>query len=250
MRTAILSALLAIIPTWLHAGDDPQSASQATQAAAQQPTERAQASAQSAKGAPSAPAGAPAESPGKPAADTDPIKMAAPPEGTKPGAALTPFEKSYVIGPEDQLYINVWGNPQLTGTFIVAPDGRISFPLINELMAAGLTRDQMQNEIVRRLKDGGFLRDPTVTVNVTGFNSKKYSIQGEVNKPGTSPLVVPTTVLEALVNAGGFRDFANKSNIVVLRGDKRFKFNYNEVIKGKHREQNILLEPGDLIIVK
>src|SRR5579871_559453 len=243
MRTAILSALLAIVPTCLHAGDDPQPVPQQ----AVRPTERAQAGAQSPK-AP-VPAGTP-DSPARPANETDPIKMAAPPEGAKTSSSLTPFEKSYVIGPEDQVFINVWGNNQLTGSFVVAPDGRISFPLINEVMAAGLTRDQIQNEIVRRLKEGGFLRDPTVTVNVTGFNSKKYSIQGEVNKPGTSPLVVPTTVLEALVNAGGFRDFANKSNIVVLRGEQRFKFNYNDVIKGKHREQNILLEPGDLIIVK
>jgi polysaccharide export outer membrane protein len=117
-------------------------------------------------------------------------------------------------------------------------------------MAANLTREQLQNEIVKRLKDGGFLRDPTVTVNVTGFNSKKYSIQGEVLKPGPSPLVVPTRVLEALVNAGGFKDFANRKKIRILRGDKTFYFNYEQVVNGKHREQNIYLEPGDLIIVK
>jgi len=183
--------------------------------------------------------------------ETDPLKLAAPmaPNGVKPATAL-PGEKTYVIGAEDQLNIVVWGNQPLSGMFIVAPDGRISMGLINEVTAAGLTRDQLQNEIVRRLKEGGFLRDPTVTVNVTGFNSKKYSIQGEVNKPGSAPLVVPTTVLEALVNAGGFKDFANKSKIRILRGDKTYMFNYNQVINGKHREQNIHLEPGDLIIVK
>ncbi|HLK62547.1 MAG TPA: polysaccharide biosynthesis/export family protein [Bryobacteraceae bacterium] len=240
MRTAILSALLAAFSLSSFAGDDPKVKPQAEQAPAQSPKA-------------TIPAALPADAVGKSmvsaAPETDPIKMAAPADGTKP-PVTTPFDKSYVIGAEDQLSVNVWGNAALTGTFIVAPDGRISFPLINEVLAAGLTREQLQIEIVRRLKEGGYLRDPTVTVNVTGFNSKKYSIQGEVNKPGSSPLVVPTTVLEALVNAGGFRDFANKSHIRILRGAKVYNFNYNQVINGKHREQNILLEPGDLIIVK
>ena len=122
--------------------------------------------------------------------------------------------------------------------------------LINEVMAAGLTRDQLQAEIIQRLKDGRFLNDPTVTVNVTGFNSKRYIINGEVNRPGSSPLVVPTTVMQALANAGGFKDFANKGKIRILRGAKTFMFNWNQVINGKHLEQNIYLEPGDLIIVK
>jgi polysaccharide export outer membrane protein len=255
MRTAILSALLAVIPGCLYATDDSKPEPPAGQAA-EQPLQKADAQPAAQPPKASIPTGLPSdEQPVKPmvptAPETDPIKLAAPPNpnGTKPSAAAS-AEKSYVIGAEDQLFINVWGNPQLSGQFIVAPDGRISIGLINEVMAAGLTRDQLQTEIVQRLKDGGFLRDPTVTVNVTGFNSKKYSIQGEVNKPGPSPLVVPTTVLEALVNAGGFKDFANKSKIRILRGNKTFLFNYNQVINGKHREQNIRLEPGDLIIVK
>jgi len=252
MKTAILSALLAAIPLGVYAGDDPKPNPPAEQAAQQPERVQAQTTLPSPKA--TIPTSLPAEAPAKPvpaAPETDPIKLATPPDyvGAKP--VINPsFEKSYVIGPEDQLFINVWGNAQLTGQFIVAPDGRISFGLINEILAAGLTRDQLQNEIIKRLKDGGFLRDPTVTVNVVGFNSKKYSIQGEVLKPGSSPLVVPTTVLEALVNAGGFKDFANKTKIRILRGDKIFLFNYDQVVKGRHREQNILLEPGDLIIVK
>src|ERR1022692_112275 len=254
MRTAIRFALLVVLPISLCAGRDSEPTPPAEQAA-QQPQQKAegQPPVQSPKA--TIPSGMPSgEQPGKPTApaapETDPLKLAAPlvPNGSQ--HALAPSEKSYVIGAEDQLFINVWGNAQLTGSFIVAPDGRISIGLINEVMAAGFTRDQLQAEIIRRLKDGGFLRDPTVTVNVTGFNSKKYSIQGEVFKPGPSPLVVPTTVLEALVNPGGFKDFANKRKIRILRGDKTFLFNYEQVINGKHREQNILLEPGDLIIVK
>jgi polysaccharide export outer membrane protein len=255
MRTAILFALLAVTPVWVSARGDSKPKPPEEQAA-QQPQQKAeaQASAQSPKA--TIPSGVPnGEQPVKPAIptapETDPLKLAEPmaPNGAKP-AVTTPAEKSYVIGAEDQLNIVVWGNPALSGQFIVAPDGRISMGLINEITASGLTREQLQTEIIRRLKEGGFLRDPTVTVNVTGFNSKKYLIQGEVLKPGASPLVVPTTVLEALVNAGGFKEFANKKNIRILRGTKTFIFNYTQVINGKHREQNILLEPGDLIIVK
>ena len=90
---------------------------------------------------------------------------------------------------------------------------------------------------------------PEVTVGVEKVNSKKYYIQGEVNKAGSYPLVIDTTVLEALVNAGGFRDFANTKKIVILRGTQRLKFNYHDVTHGKNMEQNILLKPGDQIIV-
>ena len=80
-------------------------------------------------------------------------------------------------------------------------------------------------------------------------NSKKYFIMGEVQKTGAFPLIIPTTVMEALVNAGGFREFAKKNKIVIIRGEQRFNFNYNDVYKGKKREQNILLQPGDQLIV-
>jgi polysaccharide export outer membrane protein len=255
MRKAILFALLAVVPGWLSAGSEPQSKPPAEQAVPRPPQQtEAQPPMQSPKA--TIPSGlSNGGQPVKPvlstAPETDPLKLAAPmaPNGAKP-AATPPAEKSYVIGAEDQLFIQVWQNSALSGQFVVAPDGRISMGLINEVMAAGLTRDQLQAEIVKRLKEGRFLNDPTVTVNVTGFNSKRYSIQGEVNKPGPFPLVVPTRILEALVNAGGFKDFANKTKIRILRGSKTFMFNYNQVINGKHREQNIFLEPGDLIIVK
>jgi polysaccharide export outer membrane protein len=256
MRTAILFAILVAIPVWLSAGGDSEPKPPEEQTA-QQPEQKAEAQLPVQSPKATIPTGLPnGEQPVKPLAptapETDPIKLAAPlaPAGAKPAATPPPGEKTYVIGAEDQLNIVVWGNAPLSGQFIVAPDGRISMGLINEVTAWGLTRDQLQTEIVRRLKDGGFLRDPTVTVNVTGFNSKKYSINGEVNKPGSSPLVVPTTIMQALVNAGGFKDFANKSKIRILRGPKTFMFNWNQVVAGKHLEQNILLEPGDLIIVK
>src|SRR5450432_4079007 len=208
MRTAILSALLAVVPVWLNAGDEPKPNPPADRTAIEQQQTESQPAVQSPKtiipGSPQVDAQGKQMMPA--GSETDPLKLAAPlsPDGSKPTIAAA-GEKSYIIGAEDQLHIVVWGNTTLSGDFIVAPDGRISMGLINEVTASGLTRDELQNEIIRKLKDGGFLRDPTVSVNVTGFNSKKYSLVGEVGHPGSMPLIVPTTVLEALVNAGGFK---------------------------------------------
>jgi len=155
--------------------------------------------------------------------------------------------KAYVIGPEDVISVRVWREPDNSGSFRVRPDGRVSIPLIGEIQAAGLTPEQLSDNITKGLEK--VMVRPEVTVGVEQVNSKKYYIQGEVNRPGAYPLVIPTTVLEALVNAGGFRDFANTKKIVILRGTQRLRFNYKEVTKGKKMEQNILLKPGDQIIV-
>ncbi len=155
--------------------------------------------------------------------------------------------KNYVIGPEDMLLIRVWREPELSGQFPVRPDGRISLPLVNELQAAGLTPEQLAAAVVQGL--GKYMTQPEVSVAVVQVNSKKYFVIGEVARPGPYPLTVPTTVLEALVTAGGFRDFANQKKILVLRGAQRLKFNYKDVVAGKNTEQNVLLESGDKIIV-
>jgi polysaccharide export outer membrane protein len=94
-----------------------------------------------------------------------------------------------------------------------------------------------------------YINKPDVTVSVQSVQSKKYYITGEVGRTGSFPLVVPTTILEALTNAGGFREYAKKNKIYILRGKERIKFNYNDVIKGKNLEQNILVENGDYIHV-
>jgi len=161
------------------------------------------------------------------------------------GAPVDP--KSYVIGPEDTLLIRVWREPDLSGQVMVRPDGKISLQLLNELQAAGLTPEQL----TQKISDGllKYMTRPEVSVAVQEVHSKKYFIIGEVQKPGSYPLTIPTTVLEALVNAGGFRDFANTKKIIIMRGTKRFTFNYKDVTKGKHMEQNIMLESGDQIIV-
>jgi polysaccharide export outer membrane protein len=181
--------------------------------------------------------------------ETGPANLAAPKPSADvkiPGAAPVDA-RTYVIGPEDVIFVRVWRDNDVSGQFLVRPDGRISVPLIGDVQAADRTPEQLEKYIAERLSK--FIRDPQVNVGILAVGSKKYFILGEVNKPGAFPLVVPTNVLEALVNAGGFRDFANQSKILILRGDKHFTFNYKQVTRGKKPEQNLLLEPGDKIIV-
>ncbi len=180
----------------------------------------------------------------KPEVGAEPAKLGQP--AAKPAPSGDP---SYVIGAEDVLGISVWGDPRLSCTCTVRPDGRISLALIGEITATGLTPGQLETAIGDQLKQKDILKRPEVTVQVNQINSKKYFLQGEVLRTGAFPLVVPTTVLEALVNAGGFKEFANVKKIEVIRGTDRFKFNYKDVIHGKNTKQNIQLKPGDIIIV-
>jgi polysaccharide export outer membrane protein len=245
MRTAILLACMAAWPAGSYGADDPKPAARTAQEQKAPP-----AAAATKATTPKAPPAADSSKP--PAAQpegSDPTRMAAPapdPNTQPPGA---PNEHTYLIGPEDVLHILVWGNAMLTAPAMVRSDGKITVGLIGEVAAAGETPEKLSKEIADRLKAGGYLLNPKVTVSVQQINSKNFFIQGEVNKPGRYSLIVPMTVLEALVNAGGFRDFANKKDIRIIRGDKQFKFNYNQVIKGKNRDQNIYLMPGDLIVV-
>jgi len=181
----------------------------------------------------------------EPAAKTDGETAVAKTAPPSPAAPVDP--KAYIIGAEDVISIRVWREPENSGQFTVRPDGKISVPLLGEIQAAGLTPERLSVSIAEGLQK--VMVHPEVTVGVERVNSKKYYIQGEVMKPGGYPLVIDTTVLEALVNAGGFREFANTKKIIILRGSERIKFNYHDVTKGKKMEQNILVKPGDQIIV-
>ncbi len=155
---------------------------------------------------------------------------------------------AYVIGPEDLLYVRVWGNAELSGTVSVGPDGMISLQLIDEVKASGLTPHQLEVELAQRLKK--FIVEPEVNVQVLRVNSRTYIILGDgVNRPGIYPLTRPMSVLEALIAGGGFSPFAKKNKIYVLRGTTRFPFNWNDVSKGKKLEQNIQIQNGDQIYV-
>lgn len=160
------------------------------------------------------------------------------------GAPVDP--KTYVIGPEDVLFVSVFHEPDLTGAVAVRPDGKITKPLIGDMQAAGLTPERFAAQLKQAFST--YIRDPDVTVTVAQVNSKRYTVAGEVLRPGPYPLVLPTRVFDALSTVG-FRDFANTKHIIIIRGSQRIKFNYNEVLKGKKLDQNIFLEPGDTVYV-
>ena len=156
--------------------------------------------------------------------------------------------QTYVIGPEDILNVLVWGERDLSGPVLVRPDGLISLPLLDrDVKAGGQTPRKLAEEITGLYAK--IIARPVVSVTVATVNSKKYFILGEVAKPGLYPLVVPTTVMQALAIAGGLKEFADAKNIIVLRGDRQFKVNYKDVIRGKNRQQDIYLESGDMISV-
>ncbi len=175
------------------------------------------------------------------------VTPGAPKPGEDAKTILAVDPTTFQIGAEDVLAIQVWREPDFSRQVIVRPDGKITMPLVGEVQAAGLTPDQLTAKLSESLSK--FLKTPQVLVSVLSVNSKKYFITGEVNRPGSFPLVVPTHVLEALSNAGGFRDFANQKKIFILRKGQKIKFNYKDVIQGKNMEQNILIENGDYIIV-
>lgn len=177
----------------------------------------------------------------------DPPKTVPGPAPTEPTGVAGVDPKTYVIGAEDILYIRVWREPDFTGPEGVRPDGKITLPLIGPMQAAGLTPESLATQLTQALSQ--YVKNPDVNVTISQVLSKRYTITGEVNHPGVFPLVTPVTIFQALSNSGGFRDFANTKKIIVVRGNKRIKFNYKEVLAGKKLDQDISLEPGDTIIV-
>jgi len=167
-----------------------------------------------------------------------------------PRQQLPQVGPSYVIGADDTLAISVWKEPELTNTLPVRADGMISMPLLNDVQAAGLTPMQLAASITEKLKD--YVEDPHVTVIVTAMNSQKIYLTGEVTHGGAMPLTPGMTVLQALAT-GEFRQFANTAKIYVLRhengSEKKYPVNYKKLLKGEASDQNILLKPGDTIVV-
>ncbi len=177
--------------------------------------------------------------------------------GSKPaeaGGKTKADAQPYVIGALDVLSVKVWGQQNLTSMYAVAADGTISMPLIGDLTADGLTREQLRDAISRKLAECCFNNDPEVDVQVEKINSKRYFVYGGVGRAGEYPLIRPTTIMDALSEVGGFRDFANTKKIRIQRTlpsgqTTELKFNYKEVSNGKNMEQNILILNGDRIFV-
>jgi polysaccharide export outer membrane protein len=173
-----------------------------------------------------------------------------PPAGSPAGGCDADAE--YTIGPDDVLNIAVWKEPELTKTLQVRPDGKISMPLLHDVQAVGLTPVQLSQSIAEKLRK--FMNDPPqVTVIVQTINSRRIYIMGEVGRAGAFPMMPCMTVLQALASAGNFSQFANLKSIYILRSENgkqvKYPFNYKDVIKGNRPEQNILLKPGDTIVV-
>src|SRR5277367_1849546 len=175
-----------------------------------------------------------------------------PEAGAKPTVSpAVATEEEYRIGAQDVLRIDVWKEAELTRTVPVRPDGKISLPLLNDVQAAGLTPTQLATVISEGLKK--FINSPQVTVTVNEINSRRVYVTGEVAHAGAFPLLPGMTVLQALSSSGGFSQFAKNKGIYVLRTEdgKQVKhpFNYKEVLAGHKQEQNIILLPGDVIVV-
>lgn len=170
---------------------------------------------------------------------------------TRPSPKPATTDPGYVIGDEDMLDISVWKEPDVSRAVPVRPDGKISLPLLNDVQAEGLTPMQLQQQLTDKLRK--FLTEPQVTVIVTQINSRRVYILGEVNRPGAFPLLPDMTVLQLITTAGGFTQFANTSKVRIVRNENgkqtTYTFNYKEVMAGRRPEQNLVLKPGDSIVV-
>ena len=164
-------------------------------------------------------------------------------------AAVAADSGSYIIGPEDVLYIYVWKEDNLSRTVPVRMDGMISIPLVDDVKAAGLTPLQLKELLLTKLRE--YVDTPDVTVIVTEANSYKVYVQGEVRRPGVMRLRTETSLVQLIVMAEGFTDWADKKKITIIRkeGGKetRIRANYKKIIDGD--EKDIILKSGDIIIV-
>lgn len=175
-------------------------------------------------------------------------------ERTEPSPAVTKTatpDVEYVIGAGDVLHVFIWKEPDLTRNVTVRLDGRITVPLIGDLTAAGRSPASLAAEIRAAL--GRFISSPNVTVEVNQTSSAQFYVLGQVLKPGQFPMSGRVTVLQALALAGGFKEFAKTEEIVVVRheGDSQtfLPFNYKRVQSARDPAQNLVLRPGDTILV-
>jgi polysaccharide export outer membrane protein len=167
-------------------------------------------------------------------------------------AAMEATDPAYKIGTEDVLAVNVWHETEMSRAVPVRPDGKISLPLAGEFQAAGLTPAQLEEAIRTKLQT--LMQNPQVTVMVQEVRSQKFSIMGEVNRPGAYPLNGRMTVLEAIAAAGGLRDFAKTKKMYILRrtpdgATTRVKVDYKGMVEGKVDDPAMTLQARDTIVV-
>ena len=171
--------------------------------------------------------------------------------GTPTASTGLPISTDYVIGPDDVLGIVFWRDADMTQDVTVRPDGKITLPLIRDVQAAGLRPDELREVITKA--SAKFIADANVTVVVRQINSRNVFITGQVVRPGPFPVSGQMTVLQLVAVAGGLTEYANGKQITIMRVEngktQTFRFNYNDVAKGKNVEQNIVLKPGDTVVV-
>jgi polysaccharide biosynthesis/export protein len=162
-----------------------------------------------------------------------------------------PAGDEYVLGVEDKLSISVWKELDLNKSVIIRPDGKISFPLVGDVQAAGRTPRQLTDDLTKVLSR--YIKEPVVTVTVEEINNFKVFVLGEVTTQGALNLHRRTRLLEAIALAGGMSQFADKSNVVLLRyedgKESRTRIDYKKIVTGEKPELNVFLKPGDTIIV-
>jgi len=172
------------------------------------------------------------------------------PQPPAPAEAVVPPD-DYVIGPEDVLGVVFWREADISGDVTVRPDGRITLPVIGELEAAGLRPEELRQRIVAGASK--YLTEPNVAVVVRAINSRRVFVTGRVTAPGGHLLKGPLNVMQAIALSGGLTEYADAKNINILRTvngrSTRFPFNYKDVARGRKLEQNILLLPGDTVVV-
>ena len=172
------------------------------------------------------------------------------PQPTSPQPAIA-VQSEYVIGAQDVLGVIFWREPEMSGDVTVRPDGKITIPVIGEIQAAGRKPDVLQGEIATAA--GKYISGVNVVVVVRTINSRKIFVTGRVASSGSFPLTGPLTVMQAIALAGGLTEYATPKGIVVLRIEngrsRTVAVNYQDIARGKGLEQNILLQPGDTVVV-
>lgn len=171
---------------------------------------------------------------------------------TNAPAMSVPVPPSYVVGDADVLRINVWKQPEISQlSVVVRPDGMITVPLVGEVRVSGMTPSQIEATLVSDLKQ--YVNEPRVAVTVAEIGSKLVYVTGEVQHPGSYPLLGPIDVLQVIAKAGGVTPYAHRRSVFVLRqinGKKeKVPVNYSRIFHGKNPEQNIDLQPGDTVVV-
>lgn len=170
-----------------------------------------------------------------------------------PSTLPSALDYTYIIGPGDSLNVNVWRNPELSMSVVVRPDGKVNAPLVDEMVAQGKTPEQLARDVEKIL--GKYVRDPVVTVMVTGFvgpYSEQIRVVGEAAKPQFLPFKNKMSLLDVMIAVGGLTDFASGNKATILRtaeGNKQYSVRIEDLIKRGDVRANVEMRPGDILII-